>query len=183
MAVCARHFWTMGDWIHVSEIRGNGNMDVHRADIANVHVHNASLDPVYASLDPVYASLDLFMETWSWFMETWSWFMETWSWIQGHGFRSWPQIQGHGLRYRVMALDTGSWAWVGPWQYHGAGWVLPLPYHPGYTTPPPTRVARYRTAVQDPAQRLALSVKTAITGSPTYHISLLGYLTLRISHS
>ena len=47
-------------------------------------------------------------------------------------------------------------------------WVLPLPYYPGYTPPlPPTAVPALIHA-RHPGQRLADSVKTVNTGSPTY---------------
>ena len=78
---------------------------------------------------------------------------------QGPGVPWWTQIQGH------MAT-------VGPWQYQCPRWVVPLPSTPGIPSrhhPTATRALRYRQA---PAQRLADSVKTAITGIPIYHTDM-----------
>ena len=48
--------------------------------------------------------------------------------------------------------------------------TLVLPHHPGYTTSPATRTSSARSVpVQPPAQRLALSVKTVVSGTPIYH--------------
>ena len=51
---------------------------------------------------------------------------------------------------------------------------IPLPTTPGTPLPYPTSVARYRMALTGPAQRLALSVKTAVSGSPIYRCGHAG---------
>ena len=61
---------------------------------------------------------------------------------------------------------------VGPWQYPYPSWVLPLPHYPGYTTHLPTAHAPAGYTLQQPAQRLADSVKTAVSGSSTYRQQL-----------
>ena len=97
------------------------------------------------------------------------------------------------LRYTLLGhclghLYTPSWdtawdthmyrdiPWVGPWQYRGVLRVgipryQPSGYpYPGYT--PATHQHAARRALTDPAQRLADSVKTVISGSPIYHMDM-----------
>ena len=87
-----------------------------------------------------------------------------------------------GVWERVYGtLDMGVWErgiWDPGYGYLGTGytmgWALAIPtpdtplYYPG--TPLPTAPLYHRTAsaLRDPAQRLADSVKTVFSGSPIY---------------
>ena len=87
----------------------------------------------------------------------------------------------YGHMYTVLRVPYGhmdhGYPWVGPWQYQTGstpGYTHPVPTTPGYTTAP---VHVSAGSAWDPsAQRLDLSVKTAVSGSPTYRTLILTFL-------
>ena len=74
------------------------------------------------------------------------------------GSLEWPW--GHGIQLSSHRL--------GPGNTNSLRWVLPLPTHPGYTPPGTPLLLHPMVASLGSAQRLADSVKTLFTGSPTY---------------
>ena len=161
--------------IHVSQVVKTAIIQSNGRVYLSVHLRMSLFGTVFSCFGTVWHCLALF-----------------WDWFMGPGTEIWYLGLRYGyLGLRYGTRDMGPWIWDPGYEaldpgyealdpgYEASGpgytmgWALAIPdcpcrgiplHHPGYTSPHRAPYVHGAHRCQHPAQRLALSVKTVVSG-------------------